>query len=42
MFASINNQIDNAKVFMEAGADPFLRDEDVRSISNYFISFSCL
>ena len=31
--------MENAKVLMEAGADPFLRDKDVRSISSDFISF---
>ena len=27
---------------MEAGADPFLRNKDVRSISSSYIPFSCL
>jgi len=39
MIASIFNQIEVVKVLMEAGADPFLRDKDVRSISSSFISF---
>jgi len=39
MRASDNNQIEVAKVLMEARADPFLRDKDVRSISSSFIPF---
>jgi len=31
--------MENAKVLMEAGADPFLRDKDVRSISSSSIPF---
>ena len=37
--ASDNNQIDVAKVLMEARANPFLRDKEVRSISSLFIPF---
>jgi len=33
MKGSEKNQIEVAKVLMEAGADPFLRDNKVRSIS---------
>ena len=32
MVASRNNQIEVAKVLMEARADPFLKDSNVRSI----------
>jgi len=39
MRASEYNQIENAKVLMEARADPFLRDFKVRSISNSSIPF---
>ena len=39
MLASYFNQIDVAKVLMEARADPFLRDDDVRSIDSCFIPF---
>jgi len=39
MQASYFNQIEVAKVLMEARADPFLRDSDVRSIPSSFISF---
>jgi len=40
MIASRNNQILDAKVLMEARADPFLRDNKVRSIFSSSISFS--
>ena len=39
MWASIEDRIENAKMLMEARADPFLRDNQVRSISSCFISF---
>jgi len=39
MLASVNNQIEVAKVLMEARADPFLRDNNVRSISSFSITF---
>jgi len=39
MKASFENQIDIVKMLMEAGADPFLRNKDVRSISSCFILF---
>jgi len=39
MKASNNNQIKVAKMLMEARADPFLRNIDVRSISSCSISF---
>jgi len=39
MRASDENRIEVAKMLMEAGADPFLRNRDVRSISSSFISF---
>jgi len=39
MNASRFNQIDAAKMLMEARADPFLRNKDVRSISSSFIPF---
>jgi len=39
MEALFENQIEIAKVLMEAGADPFLRDKWVRSISRSSISF---
>jgi len=37
MNASENNQIEVVKVLMEARADPFLRNSQVRSISSSFI-----
>jgi len=40
MKASIENQIEVAKVLMEARADPFARNKDVRSISSSFMSFT--
>jgi len=39
MKPSFHNQIDAVKMLMEARADPFLRDREVRSISSFFISF---
>ena len=42
MKASRDNQIENAKVLMEARADPFLRDNKVGSISSSSIPFPCL
>jgi len=39
MGASLENQIEVAKMLMEAGADPFLRAKDVRSISSSSIHF---
>jgi len=39
MKASYENQIEVAKVLMEARADPFLRDREVRAISSSFNSF---
>jgi len=41
MQASFYNQIEVVKMLMEARADPFFRDNHVRSISSCFISFSC-
>ena len=42
MNTSSENQIEFAKVLMEARADPFLRNNQVRSISSSSISFSYL
>ena len=42
MNTSFDNEIEGAKVLMEARADPFLRDKQVRSISSSFMLFSCL
>jgi len=39
MLASFVNYKQVAKVLMEARADPFLRDRNVRSISSFSISF---
>jgi len=39
MRASRNNQIEVAKMLMKARADPFLRDNRVRSISSSSITF---
>ena len=39
MFASFENQIEVVKMLMEARANPFLKDNDVRSISSSFILF---
>ena len=39
MKASAYNKIEFVKVLMEARADPFLRDNEVRSISSYLCPF---
>jgi len=39
MRASFGNQIENAKMLMEAGANPFLTNKLVRLISSSSISF---
>ena len=35
IYASIHNLIEVAKVLMRSGANPFLTDNEVRSILNY-------
>jgi len=39
MRASRYNEIEVAKMLMEARADPFLRNKYVRSVSSFFIHF---